>query len=70
LFFFLRLGGNHPADPSTPGWGDQYRKSPDGWHRDMPAETEWNQGGPAVVYRWRPEFQQDFARRLGWCVAK
>ncbi|MEO7317940.1 MAG: DUF1593 domain-containing protein [Chthoniobacteraceae bacterium] len=64
-FFFLPLGGNDPADPAKPGWGGQYRKSPDGWYRDIP--------GPdprGTVHRWRPAFQADFARRMAWCVAE
>jgi len=62
-FFFLPLGGNDPADPAKPGWGGQYAKSPDGWWRDLP--------GPdprAAVHRWRSAFQQDFARRMAWCM--
>jgi hypothetical protein len=62
-FFFLPPGGNDPADPSKPGWGGQYAKEADGWWRDVP--------GPdprAAVYRWRPAFQADFARRMAWCA--
>lgn len=82
-FFFLRPGGNAPADPSKPGWGGQYRKAPDGWYRDIPSEMakggrgESTDGRAAAsadprqaVHRWRPDFQQDFARRMGWCVAE
>jgi hypothetical protein len=82
-FFFLRLGGNDPADPSKPGWGGQYLQAPDGWYRDIPSEmAEGNRGeSPGgrtaagtdprrAVYCWRPDFQRDFARRMGWCVAE
>lgn len=81
-FFFLRTGGNDPADPSKPGWAGQYRKSPDGWYRDMPfdaAERDRTSSGETTpgtadprqtVHRWRPDFQQDFARRMAWCVAE
>ncbi|MEA3210154.1 MAG: hypothetical protein QOE70_3211 [Chthoniobacter sp.] len=80
-FFFLPAGGNDPADPMKPGWGGRYQKSPDGWYRDIPATADRDAGGesgaPAVgqaadprqaVYRWRPDFQADFARRMAWCV--
>ena len=65
-FFFLPAGGNDPADPTKPGWGGQFRREPDGWYRDLNAE-------PGVdprhsVSRWRPVFQRDFARRMGWCL--
>jgi hypothetical protein len=80
-FFFLPLGGNDPADPSMPGWGGQYRKSGDGWYRDIPSEKAPGNRGEGrqaasggdprqAVHRWRPDFQQDFARRMAWCVAE
>jgi hypothetical protein len=65
-FFFLRLGGNDPADPGKPGWGGRYRLTPDGWYRDLSRE----EGDPReTVSRWRPDFQRDFARRMAWCVS-
>jgi hypothetical protein len=65
-FFFLPLGGNDPRDPTKPGWGGQYRKEPDGWYRDLPMET--GRDPRETVYRWRPAFQADFAKRMAWCV--
>jgi hypothetical protein len=63
-FFFLPQGGNDPADPTQPGWGGQYRKSLDGWYRDLP----FDESDPReTVSRWRPEFQSDFAQRMSWC---
>lgn len=67
-FFFLPRGGNDPADPTKPGWGGQYRKTPEGWYRD-----DRSTGGTdprESVSRWRPDFQQDFARRMSWCQGK
>ena len=70
-FFFLPSGGNDPADPSKPGWGGQYQKASDGWYRDIRAgAADANSGGPGAVYRWRPDFQKDFARRMAWCGAE
>jgi hypothetical protein len=65
-FFFLPPGGNDPRDPTKPGWGGQYRKEPDGWYRDFPMEQ--GRDPRETVYRWRPAFQADFAKRMGWCV--
>jgi hypothetical protein len=66
--FFLPLGGNDPADPTKPGWGGQFAKAADGRYRDLPKPTSG--GDPrAAVYRWRPDFQADFARRMNWCTA-
>jgi hypothetical protein len=65
-FFFLPLGGNDPADPSKPGWGGQFVRESDGWFRDQPAEA--GKDPRESVSRWRPDFQQDFAKRMAWCV--
>jgi hypothetical protein len=64
-FFFLPLGGNDPADPSKPGWGGRYQLGADGWYRDLPAKD--GADPRETVYRWRPDFQRDFARRMAWC---
>lgn len=64
-FFFLPLGGNDPADPSKPGWGGQYQREADGWYRDVPAKK--GEDPRHAVSRWRPDFQKDFALRMGWC---
>ena len=65
-FFFLPLGRNNPADPSQPGWGGQFVRERDGWFRDPAAEP--GKDPRASVSRWRPDFQQDFAKRMAWCV--
>lgn len=65
-FFFLPRGGNDPRDPAKPGWGGQFRREPDGWYRDLPAEAGKNPR--ETVSRWRPEFQADFAKRMAWCA--
>lgn len=63
-FFFLRSGGNDPADPTRPGWGGRYVPDADGWYRDPPASPGFDPR--SVVHRWREEFQADFARRMRW----
>jgi len=65
-FFFLRVGGNDPRDPTKPGWGGQFRRMPDGWFRDLERTDALDPRD--TVNRWRPEFQRDFARRMAWCV--
>lgn len=61
-FFFLSKGHNDPNDPSKPGWGGQYKKMKDGWWHDLAHHPR------STVYRWRPEFQVDFARRMHWTI--
>jgi hypothetical protein len=65
-FFFLPKGGNDPSDPSKPGWGGQYRKSPNGWYRDLPPSD--GEDPRESISRWRRDFQKDFARRMSWCL--
>ena len=65
-FFFLPLGGNNPHDPTKPGWGGQDRPSSEGWYRDLPAREGLDPR--ETVSRWRPDFQQDFAQRMLWCL--
>ena len=66
-FFFLPLGGNKVDDPSKPGWGGQFRKTAEGWYRDLPFAE--GQDPRETVSRWRPEFQKDFTLRMSWCAA-
>lgn len=67
-FFFLPLGGNDPNDPAKPGWGGEFQREPDGWWRDLPAKDGFDPR--TTVSKWRPDFQRDFARRMGWCVKR
>ena len=65
-FYFLPAGGNSPTDPAQAGWGGQFEKQPDGWYRDLPFREGFDPR--STVSRWRPDFQQDFAQRMSWCV--
>jgi hypothetical protein len=65
-FFFLPRGGNDPSDPTKPGWGGQFERQADGWHRDLPRREGFDPR--TTVSQWRPEFQADFAKRMSWCV--
>ncbi len=65
-FFFLKRGGNDPADPTKPGWGGQFQREPDGWYRDLHRREDFDPR--TTVSKWRPEFQKDFAQRMAWCA--
>ena len=65
-FFFLPAGGNDPADPTKPGWGGHFLKEPDGWYRDSKGDGKTDPR--TAVSQWRPAFQQDFAKRMIWCM--
>lgn len=65
-FFFLPLGGNDPDDPTKAGWGGKFRKTKDGWYRDIDISDDFD---PRItVSKYRPAFQADFAKRMRWCV--
>lgn len=65
-FFFLPKGGNDPADPTRPGWGGCFVPGENGLWRDAPGPDE-ERDSRWHVWRWRPDFQADFARRMSWC---
>jgi hypothetical protein len=73
---YLALIPNGLSDPSKPelgGWGGRF--VPDGGNKLR--LTDANDGDAAqddrdprisAVYRWRPDWQNEFAARLDWCV--
>jgi hypothetical protein len=73
---FLALfpnGLNDPARPELGGWGG--RMVPDDSSRlrwSDAADPDASPGDPdprmSAVYRWRPDFQNEMAARLDWCV--
>lgn len=67
-FFFLPSGGNDPGDPSKPGWGGRFERRADGWFHDLPSRDDFDPR--SEVYRWRSDYQADFANRMQWCVEK
>lgn len=75
---FLYLIPNGLGDPERPdwgGWGGRYMRAvpgmglfsdvKDGFERDGKL---WS-GNQASVYRWRRDFQNDFAARIGWTLS-
>jgi hypothetical protein len=58
-----RYALSSPAGESRPIWTD----SPDTFTY-APAKTAMS--NQATIWRWRPDYQNDFAARMDWCVAK
>lgn len=54
-------GINNPEDPSQAGWGGQFI-------RKHPAKNHWidHPDGQKTVWKWRADFQEDFARKVKW----
>jgi len=67
-FFFLENGLNLPEQPELGGWGGRFLKDENGIYRDAADSLEGTRSARATVYRWREEFQRDWAARMDWCV--
>lgn len=67
-FYFLRTGLNHPEQPSWGGWGGRYRRIRDQFFVDAEDRVGELREARATVWRWRPDFQSEFAARMDWCA--
>ncbi|MHC4166344.1 MAG: DUF1593 domain-containing protein [Planctomycetota bacterium] len=80
-FYFLPTGLGDPGHPEYGGWGGRFRRESGRMFRDAqdrleePPATAWkwkadkfDRNGRITVYRWRPDFQNDFQARMDWCV--
>lgn len=67
-FYFLENGLHYPAAPEFGGWGGRYRRHEKGYYHDLSADMSEDNDPRATVYRWRDDFQREFAARMDWCV--
>lgn len=67
-FFFLNNGLNIPEQPYLGGWGGRFLKNEAGVYRDATDKFVDKTEARATVYRWREDFQNDWAARMDWCV--
>ncbi|TNF46733.1 MAG: DUF1593 domain-containing protein [Bacteroidetes bacterium] len=67
-FFFFENGLNIPDQPELGGWGGRFIKNEAGVYRDATDTFDDKTEARATVYRWRPDFQNDWAARMDWCV--
>lgn len=74
FLYFLSNGLNSPEHPWWGGWGGRYSLTRDQFYRDASDTYFDEQSGKeiqsqrATVFRWRPEFQNDFAARVTWAT--
>ena len=66
-FFFLENGLNVAEKPELGGWGGRFVKNGEGVYRDATDNYNGKTEGRATVYRWRSDFQNDWAARMDWC---
>jgi len=67
-FFFLENGLNIAAHPELGSWGGRFLKNDGGVYRDATDTFNGKTEARATVYRWREDFQNDWAARIDWCV--
>ena len=67
-FFFVNNGLSCPEHPEYGSWGGRYQLTKDGYYTDATDSFNGNKLARASVYRWRDDYQRDFAARMDWCV--
>jgi glycerophosphoryl diester phosphodiesterase len=67
-FYFLPTGLGDPAHPDWGCWGGRFLREKGKLFRDAKDTVGKTTHARATVWRWRPEFQADFAARMAWCV--
>ena len=67
-FFFLNNGLNLADHPEYGGWGGRFVWNEKGYYSDAVDSFQNVQSARATVYRWRDNFQRDWAARMDWCV--
>jgi hypothetical protein len=68
-FFFLPNGLGDPDHPEWGGWGGRFTPATGRIFRDARDTVGGTSDARCTVWRWREQFQNDFAARLDWCVA-
>ncbi len=74
MLYFICNGLNTPEHPSWGGWGGRYVLERDQFYRDANDLYFDKQSGReitsprATVFRWRGDFQNDFATRVRWAT--
>ncbi len=75
-FFFLQNGLNVPEDPTAGGWGGRFRAVRHNLFfddRDLAYDASADTmtvSARGTVFRWREDFQNDFAARVQWGSSK
>jgi hypothetical protein len=68
-FYFLPNGLIDSAHPEWGGWGGRFQRESGTLFRDARDEIAGGSDARRTVWRWRSDFQNDFAARMDWCVA-
>lgn len=68
-FFFLNNGLIVAEQPELGGWGGRFIKNQQGYYSDALDSLRNDINARSTVYRWREDFQNDWAARMDWCVS-
>lgn len=68
-FYFLDNGLNIPEKPGLGGWGGRFNLNGKGYFSDATDSLMQVKNARATVFRWRADFQNDWAARMDWCVS-
>mgnify|MGYP000082090821 CR=1 FL=1 len=72
FLFFFPNGLNVPENPEYGGWGGRFELQRNNFYRDAEdtcfstSTDSMVTNAKASVFRWRPDFQKDFAARVQW----
>ena len=67
-FYFLENGLNCPEHPEYGGWGGRFHQTEKGFYTCASDNFLEETNSRATVYRWRGDFQREFAARMDWCI--
>lgn len=67
-FFFLNNGLSVPEKPEMGGWGGRFLKNSEEYYSDAVDSFMNKKNARATVFRWRNDFQNDWAARMDWCI--
>lgn len=67
-FYFLKNGLNIAERPELGGWGGRFIRNEDGYFSDAVDSFSNVKSARATVFRWRADFQNDWAARMDRCV--
>ncbi len=67
-FYFLRNGLQDPQHPEWGGWGGRFLNAEGKYYTDASDQIDSVNTPRASVWRWRNDFQNQFAARMDWCV--
>jgi len=67
-FYFLSNGLQNPQHPGWGGWGGRFINTEGKYYTDASDKIDTVNTPRASVWRWRNDFQNQFAARMDWCV--